>query len=249
MSDPISCEAVFFDLFDTLIHIDYEGFPRVTFAGQERPSTAGRLRDFLAGKGHDIPLDRFLNELIAVYLDIQKEKAAEHREIAAITRHERLLARLGINAGPELAGEMTELHMGYLVRHARPAERATELLEAYAAKVPVALISNFDHTSAGHAILEKFGWTARFRSIVISDALGLCKPRRELYDMAVRETGVPHEKAVMVGDTHLADVKGSKDLGLRAIWINLKNLELAPEQVQPDQTIRALKELPDVLKV
>ncbi len=247
MSPLTNYRAVFFDLFDTLIRIDQEQFPRIRFGGQERPTTAGKLHEWLTAEGIRIDLDRFASELINVWMEISREKAAGHLEVSAITRYERILPRIGVTDPGEIAWRarhLTRMHMGYLVRHAQPVEQATELLERYAAKVPVALISNFDDNEAGYEIVDKFGWRRHFKSIVISDALQLCKPRRELYDRAVSETGIPHGDAVMVGDTHLADVKGARDVGLRAVWINAKGLALADGQMRPDAEIAALAELP-----
>jgi len=240
-------QAVFFDLFDTLIRIDQEKFPRIRFGGQERPTTAGKLHEWLTAEGFRIDLDKFASELINVWMEISREKADGHLEVSAITRYERILPRIGVTDPAEIAwraSHMTRMHMGYLVDNARPVEQAAEILDQYAAKVPVALISNFDDNRAGHEIIDKFGWRRHFTSIVISDALRLCKPRRELYDLAAAETGVAHGDAVMVGDTHLADVKGARDAGLRAVWINAKGLALAEGQMRPDAEITALAELP-----
>jgi len=245
-------DAVFFDLFDTLIRIDYHGFPKLSISGQERPTTAGKLHEWLQAEGIRVELEKFTGELIAVWMEISREKAKAHTEISALTRYERILPRIGVTDPAEVAERaryLTRLHMGYLVNHAMPVDRATEVLETYARDVPVALISNFDDTEAGEAIIDKFGWRKHFRSIVISEALGLCKPRRELYDRAVSDTGVRHERAVMVGDTHLADVKGAKDAGLTAVWINPRGAALTESQIRPDHEIRALADILAVLPV
>ncbi len=250
MPEPLAYDAVFFDLFDTLIRIDYQRFPKIHVGGQERPTTAGKLHEWLISEGFSIELEKFTGELIAVWMEISREKQIDHREISCQERHERVLTRLGVTdtaERTERARLLTRMHMGYLVEHAQPVNRATELLEKYSEKVPVALISNFDHTEAGEAIIDKFGWRPRFRSIVISEALGLCKPRRELYDRAVTETGVPHGRAVMVGDTHLADVKGAKDAGLMSVWINAKGTANPEGHTRPDHEIRELAELPLVV--
>ncbi len=252
MAGPLPYDAVFFDLFDTLIRIDYHGFPKLTVSGQDRPTTAGKLHEWLIAEGVRVDLEKFTGELIAVWMEISREKAKAHTEVSALTRYERVLPRIGVSDPAEVADRarrMTRMHMNYLVEHARPVDRATELLEACARSLPVALISNFDDTEAGEAIIDKFGWRTHFKSIVISDALGLCKPRRELYDRAVSDTGIPHHRAVMVGDTHLADVKGAKDAGLSSVWINPKGTALGDAQIRPDHEIRALAELFDILPV
>lgn len=46
------------------------------------------------------------------------------------------------------------------------------------------------------------------------------KPSPVLFDLAFQPFGVPKEEVVFVGDTLVNDIKGAKDFGIAAVWIN-----------------------------
>jgi len=57
-----------------------------------------------------------------------------------------------------------------------------------------------------------------FDNILISDAEGISKPRREIFDRALERLNVNPAHAVFVGDHPEVDVAGARAAGMRAIW-------------------------------
>ena len=57
-----------------------------------------------------------------------------------------------------------------------------------------------------------------FDTILISDAEGISKPRREIFDRALERLNVSPAHAVFVGDHPEVDVAGARAAGMRAIW-------------------------------
>jgi len=57
-----------------------------------------------------------------------------------------------------------------------------------------------------------------FDTILISDAEGVSKPGREIFDRALERLGVNPEYAVFVGDHPEVDVAGARAAGMQAIW-------------------------------
>ena len=55
------------------------------------------------------------------------------------------------------------------------------------------------------------------------------------------------EEAVMVGDSLTSDILGGIRAGIRTIWFN-KDLKESSGEIRPDHTIKALSELPDLLR-
>jgi len=56
------------------------------------------------------------------------------------------------------------------------------------------------------------------------------KPRRELFDLALGETGLRPEEVIHIGDSLSSDVGGAASAGIRALWLN-RSGKAAPEGV------------------
>jgi putative hydrolase of the HAD superfamily len=57
-----------------------------------------------------------------------------------------------------------------------------------------------------------------FDAILISEAEGLRKPDRRIFELAVSRLGVSPSDSAFVGDHPEIDVRGAQRAGLRAIW-------------------------------
>lgn len=57
-----------------------------------------------------------------------------------------------------------------------------------------------------------------FDTILISDAEGISKPKRQIFDRALERLNVIPARAVFVGDHPEVDVAGARAAGMRAIW-------------------------------
>lgn len=56
------------------------------------------------------------------------------------------------------------------------------------------------------------------------------KPREELFELALKETGLKPNEVVHIGDSLGSDVQGANVVGINAIWVN-RNLRKVPEGV------------------
>jgi putative hydrolase of the HAD superfamily len=57
-----------------------------------------------------------------------------------------------------------------------------------------------------------------FDTVLISDAEGISKPKREIFDRALERLNVTPAHAVYVGDHPEVDVTGARAAGMRAVW-------------------------------
>ena len=76
------------------------------------------------------------------------------------------------------------------------------------------------------------------------------KPTKPYFDSALTVLGVPAERAVMVGDDIVSDVRGAQQAGMRAVHIPLSAIpsgQVGHSEGTPDAVIHALSELPGVL--
>ena len=167
----------------------------------------------------------------------------EHRTSEGLARFrrrnaERTAEELGIAAPPEVLARVAERRISF-----NPYPESVEVLEELKA-LPVTLyvVSNWDIEL--EKVLEGLGWMGYFEGIVASAVLGVEKPRRGIFDEALRLAGVTADRAVMVGNDPVSDVRGASEAGVDSVYVARKERE-APEAtyVLPD-----LRGLPGIVR-
>jgi len=157
-----------------------------------------------------------------------------------------------------------ELFAGMVVEFALPPKLAATLLSDYRAGFPSACVLFPDAAStlsslraAGRKLglitngsvrmqsakLACLGLAPMFDAVLISDAEGISKPRREIFDRAMERLNVRPSHAVYVGDHPDIDVAGARSAGMRAVWRRGAGISRA---VEADAVI---DELADLLKL
>jgi HAD superfamily hydrolase (TIGR01509 family) len=238
--------AVFFDLFDTLIRIDESRLPAMKVDGRRVYTTVPLVHErHLAPRG--VSRDVFVAALREVMKEIWNEKRRNLEEVPAITRWRRVVAKLALVEGEEaeaLAATLTESHARALASAAVPVEKAREVLgRVHERGLPVALISNFDHTPAADWILESTGLGDLIETRFVSEAVGVRKPDERIFHEAMRHLEVSPEHCVHVGDQAHADAWGAGRLGLRTVWISRHNEAYAEDAHPPSLVVTQLADL------
>ena len=106
--------------------------------------------------------------------------------------------------------------------------------------LPIYIVSNIDRDDILQAIayhgLNPAG-------VFTSEDARSYKPRKELFELALRETGLRADEVIHIGDSMSSDVKGAGKLGIKAIWLNRFGREV-PEGVTSVETlVKALRTL------
>ena len=162
----------------------------------------------------------------------------EHRTGKDLARFKRRNAEetageLGIAAPSEILTEVAERRISF-----NPYPESVEVLEELKdLSVPLYVVSNWDIEL--EKVLEDLGWTRYFDGIVASAVLGVEKPRREIFDEALRLAGVPADRAVMVGNDPVSDVRGASEAGVDSVYVARKDLA-APEATYVIPDLRGL---------
>ncbi len=103
--------------------------------------------------------------------------------------------------------------------------------------VPMAIISNFRPDLEDY--LRRLRIRSYFRFVICSSVVGLAKPDRRIFDLAVQQAGVPAQQIYYVGDDLSDDVAGSRNAGLTPLLIDRNGYHENP----PCQRLRDLREL------
>jgi putative hydrolase of the HAD superfamily len=128
-------------------------------------------------------------------------------------------------------------------------EGAADTVARLSTRFKLGIISDTGVTSGSKIkeLLDEDGIMRYFTSTVFSDETGICKPRREAFDQALKDLGAKADEAIHVGDLLRTDVAGAKAAGMKAVWIRIR--EPDAEGVTPDYTITRLSELLKILEI
>ena len=196
---PESLDAVLFDLFDTLCHLD------------EALYREGKRRCALT-----LGLDP--DEYFRAWLVLQDR--CQRGEVTTLEERIRLAsALLGLQAEPptlaEVRREEEEALLGCASLHpdALPALRDLRAMPG----LKLALVSNA--SSPARPLLEALGLAPFFDALVFSFEVGSVKPEPGIYLAACREIGVAPGRCLFVGDGNGRELEGAMDLGMTAVRI------------------------------
>ena len=242
--------AILFDLFDTLVDLFILRLPPVEIDGRPVPSTYGALYETIVQR-IELDFESFARELGAVDREVRTRLQNEGREYPTLERFGELLRRLGTH-DPELAEKLTRTHMGKLRDTAAFVSHHPEVVRQLRKSARIGICSNFSHAPTAHALIDEASLSPHLDAVVISEEIGIRKPRREIFEAALGRLGVSAAETIHVGDNLKADVAGAAALGITTVWITRRVSD--PEQAlelyegpAPTHVIRDLSELQSLL--
>jgi len=239
-------QAVVFDLFDTLVDLQYGGTPTEEHAGRGVPPTARALHDAIV-RNAEITFGDFMDALFAVDTEFRETRYRKGLELPTEERFTSVLSRLGL-ADEFLAKDMTEIHMAAIHGSTVVPGHHAEVLGRLGRKVRLAVCSNFSHSPTALRILDEADFRRHLHSVAISDTVGIRKPRAEIFATVLGELELAPEAVLHVGDSLRADVAGAAEAGLATAWITRRVVD--PERrlrehegPRPDYVVADLAEI------
>jgi FMN phosphatase YigB (HAD superfamily) len=242
--------AVVFDLFDTLVDLYMEKIPRIEHRGFAIPASARALHAALPRRcGTDF--DTFASVLGEIDREYRISHYKKGIELPSVERFGRLCDRLGI-ADATLPGLLAEVHMSLLREQVAMPLHHLGVVTELGQRVRLGLCSNFSHTPTARSILEDYGLEVYLDAIVISEEVGIRKPRDEIFETVLQLLGTEPGETLHVGDDLGADVAGAASSGMRTAWVTrrVKDPVAALESHDgplPDYQIEDLSELTAIL--
>ncbi|HGJ67369.1 TPA: HAD-IIIA family hydrolase [bacterium] len=110
--------------------------------------------------------------------------------------------------------------------------------------LPVCIVSNIDNDVLDSAL--KYN-DLQFDLIVTSEDCRSYKPRPEMFEKALSLLNLKPNQVLHVGDSLFSDVKGAKNMGITALWINRKMRPISTEYEKPDYISEDLTGIIDIL--
>ena len=223
-------DAVFLDVDGTLLWVDLNVDGYVEDLSPYGAGNGGLTAEAASG-----PVWRSLHRHIRENV---RYRTAER--LAGFKRRnaEQTAGELGISAPSDVLTEVADRRISF-----NPYPEAVEVLgELDRLGIPLFVVSNWDIEL--EKVLADLGWTRYFDGIVASAVLGVEKPERGIFDEALRLAGVAPDRAVMVGNDPVSDVRGAFEAGVDSVYIARKDLE-APEATY---VLSDLRGLPGILR-
>ncbi len=147
-------------------------------------------------------------------------------------------------ADEKLAKDMSEYFLESLPTKKRVFDYTYEILEYLTEKkYSLHLITNgFEKTQRSK--LNSADLSKYFTHIITSETSNSVKPKKEIFEFALKKAKGKTEESIMIGDNPEADILGAKNAGIDSIFVNHVNEDC---KTQPTYTIRHLKELERIL--
>jgi putative hydrolase of the HAD superfamily len=132
-------------------------------------------------------------------------------------------AELGIEAPAEVLTEVAERRISF-----NPYPESEEVLRRLREMgTRIFAVSNWDIQLA--KVLEDLGWTGYFDGVVVSAVIGIEKPEGEIFEEALRASGISRDRVVHVGNDPITDVQGASRAGLDTVLVDRRSTIEAPE--------------------
>jgi len=224
-----------------------------------RQTLADALSGVLAADGHEITED----ELRAAWEEADRwfwdeyhrpdnDTWSDDGRIEEYWRryHGVMLDRLGVGARREVLDRILASQFSTEVWELYPDVEPMLAAVRDLGGVQIGIVS--DWGSNLRAIVAELGLDRYLDFVLPSGAVGVAKPNAAFFEMAIERAGVEPGKALMVGDSYRADVRGAWSAGMDAIWLDRhEGIRITPagEPVPSDvRVVRSLDELPEIVR-
>ena len=215
--------AVLFDIDDTLM--DFQTGNR---------NAVNQLMDEL---GYFDP-DRYDQyETVNLQCWAELEKGLLTQGQLRLARFVRFFDRYPVPGDPKRAAERFVQLLG---AQCIPLPHALETVARIAEALPVAIVTN-GMTEIQRSRLALSPLKDLVADVVISEEVGVSKPRPELFNIALDRLGAKPREALMVGDGVNSDIRGANNAGIDACWYNPSGKTL-PEGVHAEYIISDIRQ-------
>lgn len=220
-------KSVFFDADDTLF--DY---PLA-----ERTALIACLDEFAITAEPETVIAAYKRHNRAVWQAF--ERGDTDQATLRVERFRRLAAELALPGLP--LERIGAYYLEALARQSQLLPGALDLVRALAKKFPLALITN-GIASVQNKRFAASPISAYFRSIIISEEVGMAKPDPRIFEPALQKIGVAAADVLFVGDSVTSDMAAARNAGMDFCWLNPQGAPV-PEGHTPVFIITAIKEI------
>jgi putative hydrolase of the HAD superfamily len=210
-------KAVFFDLYQTLIHYD--------------PPREKIEQDVLRDHGIEVPLEKIRRAIFIadelLYTDLARlswnKRKTEEKLDLYLRYQDCLLKEAGVDASQQLIREVTRKMQQFDSRKVLFDDVEPTLTLLREKGLILGLISNVDSDIT--PLCQELGLSALLQIVVTSQDVGIGKPYPEIFQEALRQAKVKPDEAIYVGDQYQIDVEGANAAGMHGVLLDRGELK------------------------
>ncbi len=221
-------KAIGFDLFSTLITLDY------SILGTAQKALVHSLEQ----SGFHIEKEPFKQAYMVEAVKCFKKAREDGIEIHNSLWISRALKTLGIDVLPEdprILGAVDD-YFAEFYPAAKVIPGTVDMLAKLKEQYHLGLLSNFTHAPFVRDLMGRRNLTRFFDIILISDELGFRKPHPHVFQKLVDSFGKKENEIMYIGDDPHADIEGAQKAGLFPVWTTIvqdQNLSSTPISFSP----------------
>lgn len=183
----------------------------------------------LKRQGIEAPLESVTEAIRKADMTFEKEMAALDgvNEEDFWLRYDRfVLEELGVTADvPKLSRDLSDIfdqHASRLVSWVEYPDVKPTLHSLKVDHYRMGLVSNA--TDLARRVMKNLGQDRYFEVAIFSEEVGVRKPKKEIFEIALAQVGGSPSRTVYVGDKYSIDVVGARNAGIRPILIDRNDL-------------------------
>ncbi|MCD6568207.1 MAG: HAD family hydrolase [Dehalococcoidia bacterium] len=205
-------KAVFFDLYQTLIHYD--------------PPREELERKVLSEFGIEVTLETIRHAIFAadefMYQDLARlswNKRSAEEKAALYGRYQVcLLKEAGVGASQQLVKEITRKMQQIDFKKVLFDDVKPVLTLLRERGLTLGMISNVDNDIT--PMCRELGLSELLQIVVTSQDVGVGKPHPEIFQEALKQAEVQADEAIYVGDQYQIDVEGANAAGMKGVLLD-----------------------------
>lgn len=236
-------KVIFFDMGNTLLHFHFG-------KTDEEKDVAGinYLTDFLKQFNIKIEFDDVKEYFFDIWQKVMPLRKVNHTEYAVEDYLNGFLKRFEVELDLEMCIKALNIFYTEYRNNVWIENYLHQTLENIRQKgYRIGVISNsslYDDVMIN--CFKKVGLAKYIDIFTFSYYLKVCKPKKQIFEIALDRMDVDPKDAIMVGDNLISDIEPAQNLGMTGIWFN-KNVILNDTDIKPEIEIIKLKELIDLL--
>jgi pyrimidine 5'-nucleotidase len=222
MNSNKTYEWILFDADETLFHFD-------AFSG---------LKLMFSRRGFDFTNEHYKEyEVLNKALWIAYQKHQISADELKKQRFDTWASR--VSTSPEI---LNQEFLSAMAEICKPLDGALDLLMALQGRAKLGIVTN-GFTELQQVRLEKTGFTEFFDVVVASEAAGIAKPHKGIFEHAFSLMGtINKERVLMIGDNLDSDIQGGINAGIDTCWLNVHSVPV-PENIVPNYQVASHNEL------
>jgi HAD superfamily hydrolase (TIGR01549 family) len=146
-----------------------------------------------------------------------------------------------------LHSKLSDTYWDYFCNSCFFEEGAEQILSIFKDKYPLGIITN-GISESQRKRLRAGNIDELFKSIVISDEVGIRKPQKEIFEIALSDFKLNNKEVLFVGDSLQDDYHGAVNSGIDFCFYNRQNIEVTNE-IKPKYMISNLLDLVGVVEL